>query len=362
MDAKPPTIGLLADPGAPEALAAKIADVLSDRISRDLDQRWEVEVSAETLPLSPEGTIQLAEHAPELMRRHEWDCLVYLSDLPRYVDDHPMIGEVSPDTHAALVAVPVLGAFRVGDRAQDLVLDLIRVMRRSESQDEEAIASVLGRSDVSAHLVSEPTDMVRLVLTGRRRRPQVLAGMVRSNRPGRLLSALTGCMAAAVAAGAFGIFYGSLAPVAEAQAPWRLALISLLVVGVLTTWLIIRNGLWNVERGSDMIWQRGLDNASTVITVGLSVLMLYVGLVAAMIVLAFVVLAPSYLRGGLLHAVGAPEYLKLALLSAAMGIMAGALGANFDQEDSVREATFSRRYNERRKLFDAQQRRESEQE
>src|SRR5699024_6425702 len=35
-----------------------------------------------------------------------------------------------------------------------------------------------------------------------------------------------------------------------------------------------------------------------------------------------------------------------------MGTLAGALGSNFDSPESIREATYSRRYHQRRELFD----------
>lgn len=355
MDSTVPTIGLLADPGAPERVATRITEGVAERISQQLDERWTVEVSPETLPLSPDGTIQLTEHASELRRRHGWDVIVYLSDLPRYVDDQPMLAEVSADQRTALIAMPVLGSFRVRARTRDLVLSLVTEILRNDISDESSVEHAIGRSDVWVHQASASSDAVRLVLAGGYRRLQVLGGMVRSNRPGRLLHALTGCIAAAVAAGAFGIFYGSLTSVADSLSLGRLALISLLVMSVLTAWLILRNKLWNTGGHQDEIWRKGLDNTSTVITVGVSVLLLYLGLVAALLALAASVLTPGYLQSELQHPIGFLEYLKVAWLSASMATMAGALGANFDSDDSVRQATFSRRYHERRKLFDAYQ-------
>lgn len=352
-------IGLLADPGAPEAIAAKIAPGVSEGISQQLDQRWRAEVSRETLPLSRDGTIQLVEHAPHLRRRHGWDALVYLSDLPRYEDDGPMLAEISTAERAALITVPALGSLRVTSRARELVPALLGVALGQDA-DTDTVARSFGPPGLRARKSSSASDLVRLVLTGGFGRAQVLGGMVRSNRPGQLLTALTGGIAAALAAGAFGIFYGSLASVADALSLWRLGLISVLAVSVLATWLIFRNNLWNFGKGRDEIWRQGLDNASTVLTVGLSVLLLYIGLVVAMLALAVVVLAPGYLHSELQRPVGALEYLKLAWLSAGMGTMAGALGANFDHEDAVREATFNRRYHERRELFESYQERAQE--
>lgn len=98
--------------------------------------------------------------------------------------------------------------------------------------------------------------------------------------------------------------------------------------------------------------RRGLDDASTVITVGLSVIVLYDALVVTLLIMSFAVLDTTCLRDELLHQIGVLDCAEPGWLSASMGTMAGALGANFDSEDSVREATFSRRHHELRKLFD----------
>lgn len=355
MDSKDPTIGLLADPGTPELLAMRIADDVADRISQETGQRWHVEVSQEKLPLSPQGTIDLEDHAPELLSRRSWDYVIYLSDLPRYVDDEPMVSEVTAEARAALISVPALGGIRLAARTRGLVLALVRsaMAGTDEQPDVSTFVTALGRSNVRAQHAPESDDLIVLLLTGRGRHLRMLAGMVRSNRPGKLLPALTGCMAAAVAAGVFGVFYGTMAPVSDALPVWRLVLISVLVIAALSGWLIVRNKLWNSTPGRDVTWRRGLDNASTVITVGLSVVLLYAALVVILLIMAFAVLDTAYLRDELLHQIGVLDYVKLGWLCASMGTMAGALGANFDSEESVREATFSRRYHERRKLFDS---------
>lgn len=355
MDSKAPTIGLMADPGTPELLAARIADDLADRVSHEVGQRWHVEVSGEELPLSPQGTIDLAKHAPGLRDRRSWEYVIYLSDLPQYVDDEPMISEVTAEARAALISVPALGDIRLAARTRDLVVALVHAARSGtdERPDVSTIATALGRNAVRAQHASESGDLIRLLLTGRSRHLRVLGGMVRSNRPGKLLPALTGCMAAAVAAGTFGVFYGTIAPVSDALSVWRLAVISVLAIAALSGWLIVRNKLWNSRPGRDVTWRRGLDNASTVITVGLSVILLYSALVIILLIMTFAVLDTAYLRDELLHPVGVLDYVKLGWLCASMGTMAGALGANFDSEESVREATFSRRYHQRRKLFDS---------
>jgi hypothetical protein len=64
--------------------------------------------------------------------------------------------------------------------------------------------------------------------------------------------------------------------------------------------------------------------------------------------LAAVVLIDSgYLAQTLGHPVGVGSYLNLVWLGSSVGIVAGALGSSLEDEDTVREATYSRRERER---------------
>ena len=127
------------------------------------------------------------------------------------------------------------------------------------------------------------------------------------------------------------------------------------VGGVLTlvVWLILRNGLWTRPDDGLTASNRRMDNAATVLTVGTGVGIMYLGLLAAMFVLAIAVMDAGYLETQLERPVSIWDYVHLAWLSSCLGAFAGALGSNFDDEDAVREATYTLRWHERRKMFDS---------
>ena len=125
MDFTAPIIGLRADPGVPERVATRIADDLAEQISESSGTRWRVEIGKGELPLAPDGNIPLFARAPQLLEDHGWDYIVYLTDLPRYTDDRPMLCEMSAEARAALISLPPLGAIRVAERTQHLVTVLI---------------------------------------------------------------------------------------------------------------------------------------------------------------------------------------------------------------------------------------------
>ena len=337
------TVGLMADPGVPRRVALAIADDLADDLARELGGRWRVEVDQETLPLGPDGEIRLTEHAPRLLRQHGWDFVLYLTDLATHPDGAPVLYDVSPSTAAALVCVPVLGVVRVRSKVRALALSLVR--------------SGTHRDGLGAPGTEDLPPAYRRGLASRVR---LLAGMVYNNRPTRMVTALSGVVAAGAGSGAFGIFYGSIAALAVELHALRLLLISLMGVLTLVVWLIMRNGLWTRSNDEFAPGNRRMDNAATVLTVGAGVGIMYLGLLVAMFVLAVTVMDAGYLESQLGRPVVLLDYVHLAWLSSCLGAFAGALGSNFDDEDAVRESTYSLRWHERRKMFDSYQSREGD--
>ncbi|MCT1711887.1 hypothetical protein M3B38_07830 [Dietzia cinnamea] len=337
------TVGLMADPGVPRRIAVAIADDLAEDLGRELGGRWRVEVDQETLPLGPEGEIRLTEHAPRLLQQHGWDFVLYLTDLATHPDGVPVLYDVSGSTAAALVCVPVLGVFRVRSKVRELALGLVRSGTHRDG------LGVPGTDDL-------PPARQRGVLS----RVRLLAGMVHNNRPTRMVTTLSGVVAAGAGSGAFGIFYGSIASLAVELHALRLLLLSVMGVLTLVLWLILRNGLWTRRNDAFAPGNRRMDNAATVLTVGAGVGIMFVGLFVAMFVLALTVMDADYLATQLDRPAVLLDYVHLAWLSSCLGAFAGALGSNFDDEDAVRESTYSLRWHERRKMFDSYQGREGD--
>lgn len=352
-------IGLMADPGVPENLAGVVADALARELSAGPGQtgvevRWQVEVSRTTLPINPQGEIPLIQEARRIRGEQGWDYLVYLTDLPREHDGQSMLCEASSTAQAALVSLPALGACRLRVRTLELLVALVQSMQQGTGDFPSAAAAgaALGRGAVRRVSPSGEDGTSYLVVPGRLNRWRLLSGMVRSNRPGRLLTALSSCMAAAVAAGAFGIFFANIWNLAAALPVPRLVLVSTVVIAALSAWLILHHGLWNRLRQAADRWRAGLDNVATAITVGIGVVLMYGVLWAVLFAAGLVIIPPDFLQSQLGHPVNLFDYLRLSWFAASLGTMAGALGASFDNAEAIRQATYSRREHERRQLAD----------
>ena len=344
-------LGLLADVGLPMQAAQSVADQLrsdsADGGSRNSGEAtWTVEVFPNDVDVDEDGRISLTKLGKE-RERHGWDALVLLTDLPRRAGRQPIVSDYSTEQCVGLLSMPALGAVGVRRRARRSVahvlehllgerLDVGRErgqgrfapLRRIESEDEE----------VDEHLV----------LLGLRGRLRLLSGMVRDNRPWRLVPHLAGATATAAATAAYGVVTTSFWSLADALAGWRLALINVAAILAMATWLLLYNNLWERSASKDEREDVLLYNVSSVVTLTVGVACMYVLLFAVAFLAALAVIDQGFLAKQLGHPASSMEYARIVWLSSSFGIVAGALGSSFESEAAVRKATYSKRERERR--------------
>ncbi|MBG6085039.1 hypothetical protein [Zhihengliuella flava] len=357
-----PTLGVMADPGLPEIAVRRIHDDVEQSLSQSDDGQWSVEVEGGALPLNADGDIPLLERAESLMERRQWDYLIYVTDLPRTYNKQPVAYELDASTGAALLSLPSLGLWRVRRRLHTMLADLALTLDRELApEDEREDSSHVRTPGVRRAHHDQQDGTVYVTLDSRFSGFRLWAGMLRNNRPGRLLGALWTCAATAAAAGAFGIFYSSIWNMSDSLPTRRLILITVVAILSLSTWLIARNGLWTQSSSIDRAEtsalgigatrrQAFLDNAATFATVVISVALMYLILFVLLFLGAVTIVDSEYLAEQLNHAAGLEDYLTLSWLATSLGTMAGALGSNFDSESAIREATYSRRAQQRRQM------------
>ena len=337
----------MADPGMAEEVAKQIAEDLVTRLQDRTGDTWQVETLAQELPLGPDGNVNLAEYAPGILEEHGWDYVFYLTELPAFYEQRPLLCRTVAQSRGALIVLPSLGAFRLPAQVLELVVTLLSTLSGTTTEiDLQSVGKDVRHKNMVQLL---PGDSSVVVLRGPGSKFRMLTGMLRGNKPTRLPTAMSGVLTAGAASGAFGVFYSSIWGLADAHHPVRLVLIGVLTIALLATWLIIRNGLWTSEKTP----QARLDNVATVITVGIGVFLTYLMLFLGLLFLAWAIVDASYLASQLEHEATFESYLRLSWLAAALGTMAGALGANFDSDEAIRQATYSARWHERRKMFDS---------
>lgn len=351
------TVGVVADPGLPAAAASRLAERLPVVLGRRLrgDVRWRVETVCEPLMLDAQGRLPVIDVGQEYRAAHDWDLVVLLTDLPRRAGTQPILADYSTGQRIAMVSLPALGGgLLLGMRLRGLLVHILahvcqnRVGRRPHAPRDTWFRRLDDRLAPARHVdPNEPGIDGRIALVGLRGRFRLLRGLVHDNRPWRLVPHLAGATAAAAATAAFGIFYSSIWTMADALPVWRLAVINAVAIAAMVIWLIAYNHLWDRPSAHRRPGQAVLYNAATVATITVGVTTMYAMLYALTLLASVAVIDTGYLRSQLGHPVGPAAYATLSWLASSMGIVAGALGTSLETEQAVRQATYSRREQER---------------
>jgi hypothetical protein len=352
-------VGAIADPEAgPAEIASHLERVLPELLGSRIDgpDGWRIELVHERLPAGEPGThATLIDHAASRRDDAGWAAVVCVTDLPlRGEHDEPLVADLAIGRGVAVVSLPAFGAARLRRRTAQVVTELVAEIVgpvTSSTQTGPRRRTSLQDRDLPGpyRLLNPDADPIDAQIVATRGRWRQLVGMVRSNRPWRLLLGLRGAVVGAFAFSAFWLVNPSIWQLGNAHSFARLALLSLWAITAIVTWLIVYHRLW--ERGRDAApdpEQVALFNASTVITLLIGISIAFAGLLMINLVAAHLAIAPVVAREHLGPDVGFAEYVKLTWMATAGAALAGSLGSGFDSEESVREAAYSQRERERR--------------
>ena len=336
---------LVADPGLPARRARSIEHDLQQLLDEAFSPPITLDVETAMLRLRPDNSLDLTDAIDLSEEYSSPDAVLLLTEIPRLDDGYPLIAEIFPDERIAVVSCPTLGAFVSRQRILDtLMACTLRLKPTSEPRDTSRFerswlrwAQSADGNDHSTLRAQRTSGGVRTVL-----------GMVANNEPLKTAPRLSSALAAAAATGAFGIFYNSIWVMSTYLSTPRLLGVGALAIAAMTVWLIVSNGLWDSPKRDNLARIVLLYNLSTVVTLLLAVIALYAALVLLILAGATIVIAPEYME----EVTGEPpvftRYLDVAWLSAAMGVVAGALGSSFDQETNLRTLTHGQRERQRK--------------
>ncbi len=312
-------VGLLADPGLSSKLSADLVRTLPKRLAQtDGRVEWRVETTTHKLPLDEHGTLPAVQIGQRAMAEHGRHLVVLVTGLPRRAGTQPIVSDYGVEAGVGLMSLAALGAMELRRRAREVTAHLIAEhlaakplgVHRGDGHGPPAPRQAQDRrlggfGPPVEHIDSTDKGIDgHLALTGTRGRLRLLTGMVRANRPWRLLPSLSPALAGAAAGAAFGIFYSNIWELGDSFSTARLALVNVLAVLVLIVWLIIDNNLWERPRNQELHRQAALFNAVTALTITIAAVCMYVLLYAVALVSAFIVIPPDYLSSTLKHPAG----------------------------------------------------------
>lgn len=178
--------------------------------------------------------------------------------------------------------------------------------------------------------------------------PRLLAGMVYANEPLTIFPSFKTTIATAVATDSYSLTFTSIWELGGPYySPVRFALLALMSIAALSTWVIISHQLWQPRHAASSRFLAAMYNTTTVVTVALAVIVSYAMIYLVLLAEGAVIMPPSRLEALLQRAPGPPTYLAAAIVTAPVGTLAGALGAGLEDTDRVRRTTFSWRMQQR---------------
>lgn len=338
------TVVILADPGRCTLGAQSVQEPLREELSRMFGSA-EVRVQSEMLGISRHNTLEMSTPGSVRSADRDVDAVLMLTEMPRRSGGIPLIAEVFPEQHAAAVAYPVVGVMSSRKRLTSVFMScVLRILGTGTPEDHERYALPWNEwTEATEHSTAQ---LKAHTVTGV---PRTIIGMVATNAPWRAAPRLSSALAAACATGAFGIFYSNIWEMSAALSTPRLLMIGLLAMTLMVVWLIVSGGLWERAEREDPTTVHLYYNLSTVLTLFLCVLGLYVTMVVLIFLAGLVVIDPDYMESVIKQPADLGRYLDIAWMSAALGVVAGGLGATFDDDTDLRTLTHGRRELQRRR-------------
>ena len=333
------SILLIADPGAPAAIAERLSDSLPNALTDGAaaDGKWDVSVRRDSYPVDEHAEVLEVISTVDPAGETE-DIVIYLTDLPRRLGTTPVIVDISVHDRFGLISIPGAGGLFIDRRVRNLAQTVVaEVTRQSEEQ----------HRSVKRLTRTQEDDVVRYVAPTALSRLQLLMGMVYANRPWRLAAGLSKVLMAAFAAGAVSLAYPTIWQLSDTMGPWRLSAATILASAAMIAWLILDHELWERPHSADERERAVLYNAATVVTLTIGVAIFHIGLFILLLVTAWWTLPPQMVADNIGHPVSLSTLLKMAWLVAAVATLGGALGSGMEDDEAVKAAAYGVRQRQR---------------
>jgi uncharacterized membrane protein len=285
----------------------------------------------------------------------DWDLAIGITDLPLRSGRRPVTAHASASHGVGLLSLPGLGGLRVGRRARRAAVHVVEGLVGESvgvAGDDGGRAGRLSRrlkelASPLGHAQAREDGSIRFVgaaLTGNLR---LLMGMVRANQPWRVIVRLSRALVGALGTGAFALASSNVWQLADGMSWARLLGLAVLSVVVTCVALVLYHDLWERAATPEARERVILFNITTVCTLALGVTALYLALFMIFGISGAALIPPDVFRENVQHSAGVGEYAKLAWLTATLASVGGALASMVESDESVREAVYRNRADER---------------
>lgn len=347
---------LVSDPGLPTRRVNSVKGTVESNLHEIFSPPVQVYSVTQMIGIRPDHTLDIDSVRRIADDYERVDVIMLLTEIPRHSEGKPLVAELYPDYNVAVVSCPTLGAWLTKSRLTKLftacAIRLSPTRDIKDSTEYELAWSNWSHRDSDGGYALHSSTLIGGLRT--------VLGMTIANDPWRTAPKLSSALAAASATGAFGIFYNSIWEMADYLSTSRLLIIGVLAMAAMVAWLIISNRLWDKPKQERLSTVVTLYNLSTVMTLFLCVLSLYLVLALLILVSGMIVIAPDFMSQILGREAQFSNYLDIAWLSAAMGVVAGALGSSFDSSMDLRQITHGQRERQRQYTEDQERKQQEE--
>jgi membrane protein DedA with SNARE-associated domain len=346
-DGEPVTLGLVVTPvlqeDAARRLARELGELLRDRYPA---VRWELPYVLERLVEPPARLPDLVDALRARLLEENWDLAVCITELPLRLGRRTLVTHASPSHGVALVSLPAVGAIKVAGRLRDAAAVAVGAVLGEPPRQPEAHRRAAAISRRLVELASDARDpaddavsFLARVISGNAR---LLMGMIRANRPWRLVARLSHALVGALAAATVALASSDVWRIAAHLDALRLAtmMVGVLVLAVAAP--IVVHGLWERSRDRRAREQVMLFNVTTLVTLAIGMVALYGVLFVASLAAAGVLIDARLLEQAVVARSSLDEYLRLAWLVSSLATVGGVLGGALESDEAVREAAYAR--------------------
>jgi hypothetical protein len=301
-----------------DGLAEALPDMLRDRVDGDVD--WRVEV-CETGPAdAADGARELTDAVRRRLLDRGWELGIGLTALPLADGRRPAVTYASGSHGVGIVSIPALGPVHVEQRLHDAAAELTGTLLGDDGD---------GRHGPVRHAGRAAPGNLRL-----------LAGMIRANRPMRVVMRLSRSSAAALGTGAYALSSSGIWLLAHESSWLRLVAVAVVSMLLILASILLAHDLWERAENPAARERVALFNIVTLATLMIGIATLYVGLFVVLVLAAAVAIPPAALEGQISASPTVTEYAKLAWFAASVATVGGALGSLVESSDAIREALY----------------------
>lgn len=350
-------VGLIPAPGMPEKRIKKLIDPLPELLNVVIDDKVDWQIDYETNPLtsSAEYINEGINKADEIREKNGWDMAIAVTDLPSLSKKKVVISEFGEDKEVSIIYLPALGMFNHKKKLQNLILHHIEIFYGYESSENSGAISSQFINKVTEVTPEEDNDSSRryIIKTTVSGWIRLVLGMTYINEPWIVLTGFKAIVSLAFATGTYISIFSGAWDLSLEYTSWRFLLGMFISIFGMTAWLIYAHKLWETTSQNSQKLYRSLYNLTTIVTV-MSVTVVNYAIVYLLLTISILLFVPPGLFNSwnsVEAGTGLYDYFNLIWFASSLGILAGALGSTVEDEDKIRNITYSYRQLYRQQQF-----------